>query len=167
MPTRKLKWGTVAAALAVATVLVACGSSDSGTTSVASEFAVCPAGLQPTFESIHTNILAVSCGTDGSICHSAEGGVDSGQLVLAKDPYSALLGADGTGEGASNISGSVRDLKRVVPGDPDHSFLVIKLSTKTLADPQFGAGMPRTDPGSVCPATLKAIKDWITAGAKP
>lgn len=93
--------------------------------------------------------------------------MDSGQLVLAKDPYAALLGADGMGEFASNISGSLRDLRRVVPGDPEHSFLILKLSTKTLADPLYGAGMPRTDPGSVCPKALGTIKDWITAGAKP
>jgi hypothetical protein len=130
-------------------------------------FAVCPTGLDPTFDSIRTKILEVSCGTGGSICHSSEGGTDSGELILASDPYTALLGPDGTGAPASNISGSIRTLRRVVPGDPDHSFLILKLSTKVLNDPMYGAGMPRTDPGSVCPETLSTIRDWIAAGAKP
>jgi hypothetical protein len=128
---------------------------------------VCPAGLDPTFDSIRSKILDVSCGTTGSICHSSEGGTDSGELVLAGDAYAALLGPDGTGALASNIAGSMRNLRRVVPGDPDHSFLILKLSTTVLNDPSYGAGMPRTDPGSVCPETLRAIRDWIAAGATP
>jgi hypothetical protein len=135
--------------------------------SCASPFAVCPTELESTFASIRSKILDVSCGTAGSSCHSTQGGNDSGGLVLSLDPYAALLGPDGAGARASNISGSVRDLRRVVPGEPAASFLMIKLSTTVLNDPRYGAGMPRTAPGSVCPETLAAISDWITAGAKP
>ncbi|HVW26633.1 MAG TPA: hypothetical protein VHC69_14800 [Polyangiaceae bacterium] len=128
--------------------------------------AVCPVGLEPTFDSIHTKIFAVSCGTDGNACHSHNGAIYSAGLNLADDPYTALLGSDGKGELAGNISGSVKDLRRVVPGDPDDSFLVIKLSTRTGMDPKYGSGMPFTDPGSVCPDTLTTIRAWISAGAK-
>jgi hypothetical protein len=128
--------------------------------------AVCPSGLEATFDSIHTEVFAVSCGTDGGKCHSHEGAIYSGGLNLADDPYTALLGSDGKGELAGNISGSEKNLRRVVPGDPDQSFLVIKLSTHTGMDPKYGSGMPYTDPGSVCPDTLSTIRQWIAGGAK-
>jgi hypothetical protein len=163
--------GTVPAAGAVTLILAACSSNDQSVPTTrhgatADHFAVCPPGLEATFESIRNNIFELSCGTSGSICHSAEGGTDSGQHILAGDAYAAFLGADGVGELASNISGSVRGVRRVVPGDPDHSFLVVKLGTKTLDDPMYGAGMPRPDPGSVCPTAMTAIREWIGAGAK-
>jgi hypothetical protein len=109
--------------------------------------------------------LSTSCGTGGNACHSSAGSTDSGELDLADDPYADLLGRDGTGEPASNIAGRARNLKRVVPGDPDHSLLVIKLQTKRSDDPDYGSGMPLPSPGSVCPATLAAIRAWIANGA--
>ncbi|HEX3596304.1 MAG TPA: hypothetical protein VHU80_14440, partial [Polyangiaceae bacterium] len=81
--------------------------------------AVCPAVLAPTFDSLNTNIFSVSCGTAGSDCHSHSGSVNSAGLDLADDPYTALLGSDGKGAPAGNIDGSVQNLVRVVPGDPD------------------------------------------------
>jgi hypothetical protein len=128
--------------------------------------AVCPATLAATFDSLNTNIFSVSCGTSGSACHSHDGSVNSGGLNLTDDPYTALLGDDGKGAPAGNISGSEKNLVRVVPGDPDSSFLVIKLSTHTGMDKKYGSGMPFTDPGSVCSDTLATIRDWISAGAK-
>jgi hypothetical protein len=128
--------------------------------------AVCPSGIEPTYESIRTKIFAVSCGTTGSSCHSRKGSVNSGGLNLADDPYTALLGSDGKGAPASNIAGSEKGLRRVVPNDPDHSFIVIKLSTKSGQDPKYGSGMPFTAPGSVCPSALDAVRSWIQDGAK-
>jgi len=117
------------------------------------------------FGSIREGVFARSCGTSGGACHSPAGAPDSGGLDLATDPYSALVGADGRGAPASNFAGSVPDLVRVIPGDPDHSFLVIKLRTTVGADPRYGSGMPFPDPGSVCPETLDAIAGWIRSGA--
>ena len=76
-----------------------------------------------------------------------------------------LLLGDGGGAAAQNIAGSATGLVRMKPFDPAHSFLLIKLSTTARADPAFGHGMPFPAPGSVCPATLQAIADWIDAGA--
>lgn len=144
------------------------GGSEGGVADAASEdapaYAVCPDGLMPTFSSIRDNVFAHSCLEAGK-CHTSEGAVDSGGLDLEMDPYTALLGADGTGAKANNPDGSLKTLKRVVPGDPDHSFLVIKLSTMSGTDPQYGSGMPFPTPGSVCPEALDAIRAWITAGA--
>jgi len=128
--------------------------------------AVCPAGLEPTFDSISTKIFGMSCGTSTSGCHSRKGALNSGGLNLADDPYTALLGSDGKGAPAANIAGTEKGLVRVVPGDADNSFLVIKLGTRSSQDPKYGSGMPFTDPGSVCPDTLATIRTWIANGAK-
>jgi hypothetical protein len=164
----------VVAALAVTTLLAACGSSesspaaqpapDAGNPDAGSPFVVCPAGLEPTFESINSKIFAVSCGTGGSICHSAAGFFDSGGLNLADDPYAALLGADGRGAPSQNILGSAT-MRRVSPGDPDNSLLYRKLSTKTGQSPEYGSGMPFGTPGSVCPEALDVVRSWIQSGA--
>lgn len=52
----------------------------------------------------------------------------------------------------------------VVPGDPDHSYLAVKLSSPS---PCFGEQMPRTDFGSdPLPDCLVAdVRAWIAAGA--
>ena len=164
-------------AVGAVTMLVACGSSDSEPIGAAQNdagFAICPAGLQTTFDSIRTNVFAKSCSNSPGSCHSKDGAVNSGGLDLETDPYTALLGTDGMGAPGNNISGTFRNaappappiLRRVVPGDPDHSFIVIKLMTKVRNDPKYGSGMPYPTPGSVCPPTLQAIRDWIQAGAK-
>jgi hypothetical protein len=130
-----------------------------------SGYAVCPSDLTPTFGSINGRVLQVSCGTATNKCHSAAGAFDSGGADYQTDPYVALLGPDGQGAPANNISGSVRNLLRVRPGDPANSLLVLKLRTKTGTDPQYGSGMPFGQPGSVCPPTLDAISRWIASGA--
>ncbi len=146
-----------------------CPDSNACVSSACVAFAVCAHDLQPTFDSIYADVLSKSCGTDGTDCHSSAGGIYSGGLDMsegdANDPYVALLGKDGTGAFAQNISGKAEDLRRVVPGDPTHSFIIIKLTTKSTGDPQYGHGMPYPAPGSVCPATLSTISDWIQAGA--
>jgi hypothetical protein len=129
-------------------------------------FLVCPTDLQPTFADIDTKILKVSCGTGSDTCHSPAGAKDSGALDLQTDAYKALLGAGGTGEPSINPEGSEKSLLRVKPADPDNSLLFIKMRLKSLTDPRYGAGMPFTQPGSVCPTTLEALKTWITNGAK-
>ncbi len=128
-------------------------------------WAVCPEHLAPTLDSIETEVLSTSCGTDGSGCHSAAGAVYSGGLDLETDPYSALLGPDGRGAPAENVAGSVHGLLRVAPGDPEQSLLAIKLSTRVGDDPRYGAGMPFPTPGSVCPAAFATIRAWIAGGA--
>ena len=159
----------------VAALVCGCGSSsDQGgcSGSDCQTFAVCPAGIQPTFDSINTSVFAKSCAL--SECHGAANAINAGGLDLETDPYTALLGTDGMGAPGNNIPGTMRNprppappvLRRVVPGDPDASYLVIKLSTTARADPKYGSGMPYTAPGSVCPETLKAVRDWIQAGAK-
>jgi hypothetical protein len=135
-------------------------------------FAVCPPGIDATFSSILTKMLATSgCGTDRVLnCHSASGAAPSGTgnlLDFAADAatvYTELLGPDGGGRWAVNLAGAAH-VKEVVPGDASASFLYIKLVLKTSTDPQYGAGMPMDPPGSVCPAAVDAVKRWIEQGA--
>src|SRR5438552_13919068 len=158
---RYRSWASTANAVCIVVLAIGCGSSantmSAGDGSAkqkqdassakcpdggCSSYAVCVKDIKPTFDSINAGVFAKSCGTDGNACHSTVGGDESGGLHLAGDAYTALLGSDGQGAGGGNIAGSARGLKRVVPGDPDHSFLVIKLSTHDKADPMYGAGMP-------------------------
>ena len=144
-----------------ALLAVACmGDYGSSGTNSPPASGICPTTMQAHFSSIRQELFAKSCGTGGTSCHSASGSVDSGGLDLATDPYHALVGKN-----AANLSGSVTGLVRVKPGDPDNSFLVIKLRTMSSADPRYGSGMPFTSPGSVCGGAVDAITQWIAQGA--
>jgi hypothetical protein len=78
-------------------------------------------------------------------------------LVLERgQSYAALVNAP-----ASNASAHQAGLLRVAPRDPEHSFLLIKL---TAPGPGEGSQMPlgRTP----LPADqIQLIRDWIAAGA--
>jgi hypothetical protein len=145
------------------------GSADASDASDAMTFAVCLADRSPTFTNLRTNLFPVSC-TTGSLCHGTAAATEptlrgGGGLDLESDVYTHLLGADGAGAPAANLEGAARNLVRVKPGDPDNSFLLIKLQLQTNSDNNYGSGMPFTAPGSVCPETLSTIRTWIALGA--
>ena len=120
----------------------------------------CPA-LQPTFSSINRNLLQVGCGANQNNCHSATSpGVASGP-GFSGDPYGALVAAP-----AANLMGSARGLILVKPGDPENSFLLLKLRLTDAADPLYGSGQPASAPGSICAATQDVIAAWIAQGAQ-
>src|SRR5437016_3603260 len=107
-----------------------------------------PSGVQPTLASIQDNVFTVTCAVPG--CH---GGV-SAQQGLRLDP----------GFSAGNLINvpSPRDsnLIRVVPGDPDASFLIQKLQgTQTLGDRMPDGGPYLTT------AQVNVIRQWIQDGA--
>jgi hypothetical protein len=139
-------------------------AGETGTT-----YAVCPPGIDASFGSIYGLMLSsASCGGNSDACHSTTGAVaqESG-LDFSLDGggvYVELLGPDGGGEVSQNTHGSAKVL-RVAPRDAGASMLYIKLITTSSLDPQYGSGMPLTEPGSVCPATVQAVQDWINAGA--
>jgi len=104
----------------------------------------------PTLASIQANVFSVNCAVSG--CH----GGSTVQQGLRLDP----------GFSAANLINvpSPRDpsLIRVVPGNPDASFLIQKLEgTQTLGDrmPQFGPYLPQT--------TIDEVRLWIENGAPP
>ncbi|MGB5080303.1 MAG: hypothetical protein WBO23_06135 [Burkholderiales bacterium] len=105
-------------------------------------------GLAPTLDSIQTNVFSVNCAVPG--CH----GGASAQEGLRLDP----------GLSAGNLVSiaSPRDanLIRVIPFDPDGSFIIRKLEgTQTLGDrmPQGGPYLPQS--------TIDVIRQWILDGA--
>jgi len=104
--------------------------------------------LAPTLASIQTNVFSVNCAIPG--CHGG-GTVQQG---LRLDP----------GFSAGNLINvpSPRDanLIRVIPGNPDGSFIIQKLEgTQTLGDrmPQFGPYLQQS--------TIDVIRQWIQDGA--
>jgi predicted small lipoprotein YifL len=138
-----MKTGTVTAPpllVAALLTLAACGGGGGSSAP--------PAGLQPTLASIQDNVFTVTCAVSG--CH----GGASAQFGLRLDPgfsYGNLI----------NVP-SPRDssLIRVVPGDPDASFLIQKLDgTQTL-----GERMPDGGP-YLTTATVNVIRKWIEDGA--
>ena len=88
-------------------------------------------------------------------CHSIAGAATSSGLVLAGDPYDRLVGRPSADGGFTLVK----------PGDPDNSFLAIKLKLTTAFDPQYGSGMPPDFPGENCAAAQDAVRQWILAGA--
>ncbi len=171
------------AVLAAACVIGACGCDtgspaapgfEGGLAADAGNYVVCPPDMDASFGSIYAQMLVpnATCGSTTQYnCHSASGAGPKGTgnlldfSVDAAAVYEQLLG-DGGGYPSTNLSGSAHVL-RVVPGDASASFFYIKLMLTTAADKQYGAGMPLTAPGSVCPAALDAVKAWIDKGASP
>lgn len=111
------------------------------------------ASVQPTFASIQQNVFARSCASMS--CHSTLS--QRGGLVLeAGKAYANLVGVS-----SDNESAKAQGLKRVNPGKPDSSFLMIKL---TGPGPGQGTQMPDgNDPLSQ--QAIGAIRTWIANGA--
>ncbi len=148
---------------------------DGGDAGSTASYAVCPPGIDASFGSIYTQMLSTaSCGANNGGCHeeNVEAGVfpTSNLAYWANDAsavYAELLG-DGGGAPAFNADHPDVHLLRVVPFDAGASMLYIKLTLVDASnDPRYGAGMPLTAPGSVCPAVLSAVAGWINAGAPP
>lgn len=107
-------------------------------------------GLQPTLESIQTNVFDVNCALSG--CHIGS---------------SAPLGLDlSAGEARENLvnvaSVGVPELLRVEPGNADDSYLVLKLEGD---DRIVGSRMPLNMP-ALSSDEIGTIREWIDAGAE-
>jgi hypothetical protein len=115
--------------------------------------------LEVTFSSIQQNVfnLTDSAGRAGCInCHTNAGGrTPSGGLNLAEGfSYAALVNA---------ASGAKPGAIRVIPGDPDNSYLVQKIEgTPGIV----GQRMPRTGGPFLTPGQVTVIRRWIAEGAR-
>ena len=92
-------------------------------------------------------VFAMSCSF--SSCHSTDRG--AGGLTLQVEPLKALVGVPSTG---------ATDRILVVPGQPDDSYLMEKL---TVEMPALGDRMPPST--SLDSARLDLIVRWIQTGA--
>jgi hypothetical protein len=132
------------ATAALLLALSACGSGDGGGSSAPG------AGLQPTLASIQANLFTPTCAVPG--CHT---GATPAQGLRLDDQFSY-----GSLVGVASPYGST--IFRVVPGDPDNSFLIQKLEGTTM----LGGRMPLV---GCClqQVTVDVIRKWIQDGAKP
>jgi hypothetical protein len=113
--------------------------------------------LEPTFASIQNDIFQT---TDSSgrtrclNCHTSVGRTPSGGLSL--DPngaYEQLVNAP-----SARKPGAIR----VIPGDPDNSYVVQKLEG---AAGIVGARMPFNSPSFLTDGQMKILRRWIAIGA--
>jgi hypothetical protein len=143
-------------------------------------YAVCPTGMTATFDSIYSLMLSngstqldgqQSCGANvAGNCHSTSGsGLNGNDSLLdysldAGAVYAELLKPSSNIGDPSNPGADFHPL-RVAPYDAGASMLYIKITLDTSSSPLYGSGMPYTAPGSVCPAAVQAVEDWINQGA--
>jgi hypothetical protein len=113
--------------------------------------------LQPTFTSIQQEIFNT---TDASgrlactNCHSNAGRNPSGGMnLLSGLSYANLVGVASTGK-----PGAVR----VIPGDPENSYIIHKLEGKSDI---VGVRMPRGNGPFLTDGQILVIKRWIANGA--
>jgi hypothetical protein len=113
--------------------------------------------LEPTFASIQNDIFQT---TDSSgrtrclNCHTDTGRTPSGGMNLNPNgAYEQLVNAP---------SGRKPGAVRVIPGDPDNSYLVQKLEG---APGIVGSRMPLNSPSFLTEGQIKIIRRWIAIGA--
>lgn len=131
----------------MATILAGCSGApegDSGSPQAAAEKSLFQAEIAP--------LLASNCAT----CHLT--GQEAGNMALV--PGKAIESLVGV------KSVEAPNLVRVVPGDPDASYLVMKLDGTHLAKGGTGAQMPFGAP-PLPKETIAKVRQWIAEGAKP
>jgi len=144
-----------------------------------------PAGRNPQYVAAET-ALKNGCGSRSSACHSVGGG------LAEFDLSTAIASGDMRSEMVNVPSCEYSLMDRVEPGDPDNSWLMVKLtapSVNAVGTPQngdiiftpstswsdadkcnpliagFGKRMPNVSPFQVEAEALAAIEAWIRAGA--
>ena len=111
--------------------------------------------LEPTFSSIQRDIFdnGDSSGRVACIqCHNAVGAFFSGLDLRSTVSYGNLVGRPSRGNPSAT---------RVIPGDPQNSYLVRKLEGRDIV----GAQMPLTPPHLI-PGQIAVIRRWIELGAQ-
>jgi hypothetical protein len=124
-------------------LVVGCGGGSSGS-----------APQTATFQRIQTEVFDVSCSSDS--CHSSVG--QAGGLVLESEhSWDALMETP-----PNNPFALQHGFMRVMPGEPERSFLLAKLTNNLAA----GEGSPM--PYNAAPLTadtIEVLEAWIAAGA--
>lgn len=103
-----------------------------------------------TFARIQADILEPKCGAS---CHGAEAR-QGGLSIEGPEAYDALFDAE-----CDNEQARVEGLVRVAPGNPEQSFLWIKLTDAS------GFGDPMPPFGALEDGELERIANWIAQGA--
>lgn len=107
-------------------------------------------GTALAFSQIQAQIFTPTCAKAG--CHASASASD-GLVLEAGQAYGNLVGRPATQR--SNLA-------RVQPGDPDRSYLILKLR----GDPSItGLRMPQDGPPYLTSEQIEGIAAWIRAGA--
>lgn len=137
----------VAVGLVAAVVLTGCVGTGVGVPVPQADSGAVPR----TYAEIEQGIFATTCAPQ---CHQG-GAAPKGLSLEPGRALELLVGVP---------SAEVPDMMRVAPGQPDASYLVVKL---VPFDPRrVGARMPRNGPPFLTDAQVRAIRDWIAAGAR-
>ncbi|MEC7949549.1 MAG: hypothetical protein VX265_18425 [Myxococcota bacterium] len=125
-------------------LLVACGAKADG--DGPTDTGTPETGAEPTWENVRDDVLVNSCGF-GS-CHAPPGAAQFGidETTPAEDLVAVPSSQDET-------------IFIVQPGDPDSSYLVMKLEGEAGID-----GEPMPPPaGGLDPAKVQLVRDWISS----
>lgn len=110
-----------------------------------------PGGDESMLAEIQRSIFDGSCAVTG--CHIGQSAFGSLDLSSADRAFENLVGVPATLN---------PELSRVEPGDPDNSFLIIKLEGGARL---VGSQMPLDRP-PLGAAQIQLVRDWIAAGAE-
>lgn len=112
--------------------------------------------LEPTFASIQRDIFQTTDAagrTACTVCHTTVGrNPSAGMSLLPEVAYAQLI----------NVPGRRVGSLRVIPGDPDNSYLVQKLEGSAGI---VGNRMPNNGPPYLTDGQIRIIKRWIEIGA--
>jgi hypothetical protein len=107
-------------------------------------------------------VVARSCGV--ADCHDAvtkEHGMD---LSTGEGIYEAWLGQNGTGrKGLNHCSNTA--ISRVVPGNPEASYVMMKITATLECQNDLSRPMPPPPLPALPPEEIDAIRTWILRGA--
>lgn len=107
----------------------------------------CSGPLTADWQSIQDNVFTPICST----CH-AGGAAPKGLMLDAAHSYQLLVGVPSTEEPT---------LDRVKPGDPDSSYIIMKLT----GAPGIQGGRMPLDEAPLPQSTIDVIRQWIASGA--
>ena len=123
------------------------GSSTGGTTGAPGGGS---GGITASFQSIQDNVFTPIC----SVCHQGAGAPEGMQLS-ASVSYDMIVNVP---------SQEQPGLDRIMPGDPDNSYLVQKIEGVAATGAQMPDGCPVTQP-CLDQTTIDAIRQWVSDGA--
>lgn len=110
-------------------------------------------GLTADFPTLHEKVLVPNCAQSG--CHSTADRLAELALEDIDEAYDALLN-----EPCTNETAIIEGLLRVAPGDPDQSFLYIKLTDAR------GMGTEMPPAYELTEEEIAAMEEWILNGAE-
>ena len=122
---------------------------------LALSLAGCPGPVPPQLSAIEDRIFAPNC--TFSSCHSTIAA--AAHLSLAQGQSFANL----VNQPCDSDAGTQDGYLRVVPGDLEHSFLILKL--RDPLDPRYGDRMPQHQ-APLDGSDVGAIEEWIRRGAQ-